>query len=207
MKIVENKKAPGWQWLKRLPLRSRWQLSLWFGMILLAVGLLVYGQAVAFRAQQAPPLRWALTGLYAFTLLLVGLLLLLQATRLRARLDFRRELKRFRKKTTSPHGCGCSNAPCNASKTKSRRKAAKAPINRQRQAQWACLCLFRLPERPYFFSAKEALMASTSTFLMTGLSVSCLILATRLLATARLRRVLRLSCVIPMMLIINSLVL
>lgn len=98
MKIVENKKAPGWQWLKRLPLRSRWQLSLWFGMILLAVGLLVYGQAVAFRAQQAPPLRWALTGLYAFTLLLVGLLLLLQATRLRARLDFRRELKRFRKK-------------------------------------------------------------------------------------------------------------
>ena len=98
MKIIENKKAPGWQWLKRLSLRSRWQLSFWFSLLLLGAGLLVYGQAVAFRAQHSPPLRWGLTGLYATVLLGAGLLLLLRATRLRARLDIRRELKRFRKK-------------------------------------------------------------------------------------------------------------
>lgn len=49
-----------------------------------------------------------------------------------------------------------------------------------------------------FFFSKEALMASTSTFLMVGLRSNCLIALTLLVAIARFRRALRFNSVTAM---------
>ncbi|MFT4032864.1 MAG: hypothetical protein QM669_10635 [Siphonobacter sp.] len=98
MKVIENKKAPGRQVIKRLSLRTKWILLSVVSLLLIGYGLSVFGGAVWMKGSHEPFIRWFLTGFYSLILIGLGLILFSNAIRLRVRMDTRKELRRFLRK-------------------------------------------------------------------------------------------------------------
>lgn len=100
MKIIENKKAPGRQLFKNMPIRFKWLLLLVLGMFLMNAGVIILIHAVRMHTETQPFIRWFISGLYALLCINGGIFLAGHAYRLRIRLDIRREIRRELKKFT-----------------------------------------------------------------------------------------------------------
>ncbi|SDM47601.1 hypothetical protein [Siphonobacter aquaeclarae] len=122
MKIVENKKAPGRQLIKRMDQRTKWILLTLFSLLMIAYGLTVYGRAIWLYGSGEPTVKWVLTGGYALILLLGGLMLFANALRIRLQMDFRRELRRFVRKNRRLFAPKKENTPGKKQSPKGREK-------------------------------------------------------------------------------------
>lgn len=94
---IKKRKPPGKRLLKNMPLRVKWFLSAFVGMMLVGYGLCVFSEAGHLKHTNAPFLRWFLLGTYSLIMVNSGLALFGQAVIFRMRIENRKLIKNLLK--------------------------------------------------------------------------------------------------------------
>jgi hypothetical protein len=94
------KKPPGRRLVKRMPLRTKWLITLSAGLILLALGLYVMSSAVAMRTNPSEnAIRSFLMTVYAITIICIAVYVFGQSVRFHVLMDLNRRLNKHERDT------------------------------------------------------------------------------------------------------------